>query len=375
MNNSELIFLIALKLDLEDLKTLSLTNKILYQNIQKDKIWTYKTNKLIKEHEGIINLKEELNLKPKRLYELVISLIKIKISFDLDEFAFDNIYAIYHRSTICSEETGIREIPKEIKCLTNLKILNLNFNWIEKIPKEVKKLTNLEKLDLCYNRVKEIPEEIKYLINLKEINLSNNRVKEIPKEIKYLINLKEINLCNNRLTKLPEEIKYLTNLEKLSLEINRFGSNKTMFLQDFLSARKRGRNHPIKRNWFFIEIKYDKVNLIKFGTISEIRSLCLSAFKNPKINEGFKDYEDWLVQINENKFNEDLRHRALVFEIVHQLMKNKTNLFIKLLNLLKTKVELKETFVFYHIILAIYAIGRKSLEKTLENFIFDYFSN
>jgi Leucine-rich repeat (LRR) protein len=92
---------------------------------------------------------------------------------------------------------NIKEIPKEIKFLSQLTHLNLRENLIKKIPKEIKFLTQLTKLDLMDNEIKEIPKEIHFLTQLTYLHLNNNQINELPLEIINLRNLTSFYYSNN----------------------------------------------------------------------------------------------------------------------------------------------------------------------------------
>jgi Leucine-rich repeat (LRR) protein len=63
------------------------------------------------------------------------------------------------------------------------------------------------------NQIKEIPKEIQYLTQLKELYVSGNQIKELPKEIQYLVQLKFFYLSSNQIKELPLEITNLRNLD------------------------------------------------------------------------------------------------------------------------------------------------------------------
>jgi Leucine-rich repeat (LRR) protein len=107
---------------------------------------------------------------------------------------------------------NIKEIPKEIKYLTQLTELCLYCNLIKEIPKEIQFLIQLTKLYLGYNKISELPKEIQFLIKLKNLFVFNNQIKEIPKEIQFLEKLYYLHLSNNQIKEIPIEIINLRNL-------------------------------------------------------------------------------------------------------------------------------------------------------------------
>lgn len=82
--------------------------------------------------------------------------------------------AIESNSFIC-QNRKLEEIPKEIFTLTNLTELNLSGNLITEIPQNISQLTNLTSLDLTSNKIQSLPlDSFRCLTNLKYLNLENN---------------------------------------------------------------------------------------------------------------------------------------------------------------------------------------------------------
>lgn len=77
----------------------------------------------------------------------------------------------------------LTEFPKDILKFKNLKILQLQNNFIEEIPLELYQLTNLFRVNLAFNKIKSISNNIKNLVNLDWIYLNNNCLTEIPEEL------------------------------------------------------------------------------------------------------------------------------------------------------------------------------------------------
>ena len=108
--------------------------------------------------------------------------------------------------------TKIKEIPIEIKFLTNLQSLHLDSNKIRVIPTEIQFLTNLQYLYLDHNKITEISEEMQFLTNLKYLSLSNNQITVIPIKLKYLTNLIYLYLYYNKIKTIPEELKEMKDI-------------------------------------------------------------------------------------------------------------------------------------------------------------------
>jgi Leucine-rich repeat (LRR) protein len=114
----------------------------------------------------------------------------------------------------------------------NLENVKLSINLLTKIPKSIFKLKKLKKLfirglpymEFCfeapYSYIKKIPKEIKNLQNLLVLDLSSQELSSLPSEFKELTNLKELYLSDNMFKEFPIEICSLINLEILEMECN-----------------------------------------------------------------------------------------------------------------------------------------------------------
>ena len=124
----------------------------------------------------------------------------------------------------------LKEIPPNIKYLTNLKILNLHHNKLTELKGNTfDNLTNLQQLYLSKNQLTEIKENIfDRLTNLHYLDVGDNQLTEIKeKTFDKLINLRELHLDNNKLTEIKENtFDRLTNLHTLYLYNNQLGEIK-----------------------------------------------------------------------------------------------------------------------------------------------------
>ena len=116
-------------------------------------------------------------------------------------------------------------IPSELAGLTELRRLDLAFNWdiTGEIPPELGSLAKLEGLNLVAGRLRgEIPPELGNLANLEYLFLHWNELQgEIPPELGDLTNLERLELPGNKLTgKIPPELGNLTKLRWLLLNDN-----------------------------------------------------------------------------------------------------------------------------------------------------------
>ncbi len=122
---------------------------------------------------------------------------------------------------------GLTEIPEAINELPNLTSLDISFTQIENILEVLQKLceilgklSNLTHLSLDGNQIAEIPEAISQLSNLTLLNIWNNQITVIPEAISQLSNLTQLHLTRNQITVIPEAIAQLFNLIEIELSDN-----------------------------------------------------------------------------------------------------------------------------------------------------------
>ncbi|PPD92252.1 hypothetical protein GOBAR_DD10796 [Gossypium barbadense] len=98
-----------------------------------------------------------------------------------------------------------------------IKSYNKNSSISRALPKLFDQLKCLRSLDLSWGSIKELPKEIVKLINLRYLNLSNNHdLLELPETLCDLYNLQTLDLTRcGRLQKLPSGIGKLLNLRHL----------------------------------------------------------------------------------------------------------------------------------------------------------------
>ncbi|KAL8482306.1 hypothetical protein ACS0TY_028466 [Phlomoides rotata] len=118
-------------------------------------------------------------------------------------------------------------IPKEIRHLTSLELLNLSVNNLSGgIPKEIGHLISLEQLDLSENNLSGIiPSSTFNISTLKALYLSRNLLEgTLPSTMGIsLSNLEELHLSENRLSgPIPTSITNASKLTVLELQINSF---------------------------------------------------------------------------------------------------------------------------------------------------------
>lgn len=238
-------------------------------NYKHDAITAY----LLKQGANLDNLN-----KSDRLYKASIQALKkfkkqkYLVYNDLQQ-ALENPLKVYYLDL---SNAGLEKLPKEIKKLKNLKLLNLsclpgkeNYLYrvleededvievslvptdpskkkLRKLPKEIGQLTNLEQLFCSSNQLTVLPKEIGQLRKLKRLDCSNNQLVTFPKEINQLVNLEWLHCRKNQLSSLPKGIGQLKKLEDLFCTGNPFKSIPPE-LSDFLKKLKYGYSDEIEK--------------------------------------------------------------------------------------------------------------------------------
>lgn len=210
--DKDILFNIAIKLNIYDLISFLNSNKQIYNKINRD-VWIYLLKNDFCEYPENINCKNTTYF-----YGLLYILNKIRDMVKNSSHRYDTLYDLHLCHYFSLHGNGIEEIPKEIGRLYNLIVLNLDCNKIEKIPKEIGHLHNLRILNLNNNKIRKLPKEISGLQNLEELYLHNNCIKKLSKEICALSKLKILSLSNNGIKEIPKEIENLKKLHHLYLE-------------------------------------------------------------------------------------------------------------------------------------------------------------
>lgn len=80
------------------------------------------------------------------------------------------------------EDVDLKELPKGLKSITNLKFLSLHNCNLSVVPEDVETFQELEVLLLSDNPINEVPKTIQSLPNIKRLDLSNTSIPEAKRE-------------------------------------------------------------------------------------------------------------------------------------------------------------------------------------------------
>jgi Leucine-rich repeat (LRR) protein len=115
----------------------------------------------------------------------------------------------------------INKLPKEIKYLSQVEHLYLDYNFISSLPKEITSLKELIYLTLNSNEFTNFPEIITKMNNLEFLEIDSNNIESIPTElIKGMKNIKKISLIGNPIS-IQERERILKELPKIQFYFTR----------------------------------------------------------------------------------------------------------------------------------------------------------
>lgn len=120
---------------------------------------------------------------------------------------------------------NLNVVPKSLKNLKELKMLDLSGNTnidLDKVLESLKNPENLEVLILDSLHLKELPNNISLLKGLKQLSLGYNKSLDLEKTFTqlYYISLEFLNLKGNNIQRLPENIQKLKTIKDLNLSYN-----------------------------------------------------------------------------------------------------------------------------------------------------------
>ncbi len=136
-----------------------------------------------------------------------------------DETIPVNLYKLINLRFLSLSTPLVKEYPKEIGDLINLRTLWIDWNFnVTVLPTELGKLKYLEHFAIVKTKLNEFPNQLLKLNNLKTIRITwCPNIKNLPQEIGNLTNLEVLDLSGNKIAFLPNSILNCKSLKKLGL--------------------------------------------------------------------------------------------------------------------------------------------------------------
>ncbi len=175
----------------------------------------------------------------------------------------DKIFDIVSLEELELVQIELEEIPNEITQLENLRILNASFNRFSFLPDVIVQLQCLQNLDLASNQIREITREIAKLENLHIVELGNNNIEDISEEVLNIQRLQILDLGMNEICQIPDSIKNLHELQILNISHNK------------ISQIPEAVFHL--RNLHILNLEYNQINHIpqRISQLENLHALCL----------------------------------------------------------------------------------------------------
>ena len=125
-------------------------------------------------------------------------------------------------STLVLTHVQLRHVPRDVLQMESLKVLILDYNYLEEIPSEIGQLSGLRcfSCDSQRPRLRALPPSLGKLEGLQVLSFSNNRVENISWVV-GLLSLRVLCCDRNRITRLPNQLAVLKDLTTLDVSHNR----------------------------------------------------------------------------------------------------------------------------------------------------------
>ena len=118
----------------------------------------------------------------------------------------------------------VTDLPPEVGCLKELRLLDIQMTEITSLPKEIGLLENLERLIVRNNKITHLPREMGLLKALEILDISYNRLKTIPDTTCHCDHLTHFDLSHNAVTTMPDAIGMLEQIVVLDVSFNKLSS-------------------------------------------------------------------------------------------------------------------------------------------------------
>ncbi|XP_033631066.1 uncharacterized protein LOC117292985 [Asterias rubens] len=119
---------------------------------------------------------------------------------------FKHCHLLVRLETLDLSFNNLRELPRCIDTLRNLRHLHVHHNSLRRLPAEVSRLKQLQTLDVSHNRITTIPHCLCDLENLQEVNFSGNHVKHLDEGMFRSPVLQMFAVTRNPIRNVPRDV-------------------------------------------------------------------------------------------------------------------------------------------------------------------------
>ncbi|KAL4466797.1 hypothetical protein ABPG74_010394 [Tetrahymena malaccensis] len=147
-----------------------------------------------------------VHIQKQQLQRLPLQVLETKNSLQILNLSYNN-FVIF---------------PQELCQFLHLKIMKLDFNFLNEIPEQIAFLKYLEELSVSNNCLKMLPGTLQNMPNLRILNVGQNNITQIGQEITNIKKLEVLYIYNNEFTQLPAKFRNLIHLKELGLDWFRY---------------------------------------------------------------------------------------------------------------------------------------------------------
>jgi Leucine-rich repeat (LRR) protein len=229
-----------------------------------------------KEHEQILDLFLNNNLL-KQIPPVISYFINIEtldLSSNCLKLLDEDICKLLNIKNLIVKDNLLEDtsLPKDLKMLTKLEVVNFSGNLFTQFPYQLLELTSAKEIYLGTNKLQTLPRAFNELINLEVLYLGGNQIKTIPDELCQLKNLTSLNLSSNQISYLPSSMAKLKMIRNLALH----GNNLTTLPIELLKLNLKEislRSNPLV-NRFAKEFSYNVPSLLELsGRVIKMKSI------------------------------------------------------------------------------------------------------
>lgn len=188
----------------------------------------------------------------------------VKINFSDNEIKRVKFKSNTNITSVILSNNRLKRIPRSIRKLKQLRILDLSDNQLKKIPRFLLKLDSLQEITLNYNRIKLTKRSFRYLAKVNTILIAGNKLTALPENIDELAAARKLNFSKNELSALPTAFAKLDSLTSVIFYKNQF----TEMPSELYKLKKLGE----------LDFYYNQINEIpdEIGDLTNLKQLFLS---------------------------------------------------------------------------------------------------